>query len=500
MEIELHKTDYPGYNKVFCRELTEEAGGESVVPDVMPDIAELLRTDGCVFLHSKENQNGRVLLSGSVQVSVLYRAEDTACPQKLGMELPFQISAEDGTLTEDCVSVADVRLCELDARALNPRKLHVHARLLAELCAYRSVTLSFSDAAVQPNGTPVIHTKQETVSADVVGSVLEKSFILTDEFPLSGTKSPAAELLSEQIGLFPEEVRFVGNKMIFKGVVRTELIWKCEDDSLCASTFTSGFSQIMETDSASENRDVRLSLTLTGAFFELLYETGGVKAASAQLNILAQAVCTEHREIVCMTDAYCNTCALLTEADETQSFCTTEYLELRDNMRGTVELDDTVREVAASTACAGKWERSADGFTCPFQVQLLLRDTEGMLRGVERSFTAKWTLPEGTEAERLSDIRCTELYAAPASGGVEVRMLTQARASVTHSVQLSPLTGMQTDEDSALDFALLPSVTVLPEKGGDLWALAKQYHSTVEWIEKANADNPYSVLLIPKAR
>ena len=139
--------------------------------------------------------------------------------------------------------------------------------------------------------------------------------------------------------------------------------------------------------------------------------------------------------------------------------------------------------------------------TGPVNVRLILRDEDGSLHGLLRSFAAKWECQRDENMHAaLRAVQCPELFSAPGSGGAEVRLLVSAELIRRHIVRLTPLEAVTAEENARIDLSQFPSITVLPGKEADLWALAKQYHSTVALIEAANRDLETSVLLIPRVR
>lgn len=498
MEIGLNKTSISCYKKVYSGNITREESAESVVPDVLPDICEIISTNGMVYLRSKEPSAGKLSLSGTVSAIVLYLPEGETCPKKMSVELPFTISAESAAITEQVLSTASVSLSYIEARATNPRKIYIRAGLCARIDGYMPDELAFG-TELSDNCEIDIHTKAETVTADIISGVWEKTFILTDEFPLTGGKAVAQELIGQSVELSTEDVKFVGTKMIFKGIVKTDLLWSGEDGSLNASAFTSSFSQIMELGIQPDTANAQVDLMLTGAYLEIMHGAGDSRTVSAELHILAQAACTENRELSYIADAYSNTCALEQQRGASVELHTDSPVVLRDNMRGLIETTYQVRDVVQVLPEVGQWSSVDSGFSCPINVKLLLRDEEGSLRALVRSFTAKWE-QENDDGLELQAVRCAELYAAPAAGGVEVRMLAQAYGLSRRVTTVVPLEVIVAHEELPVDLSVFPSVVVLPEKCCDLWELAKRYHSTEELIKAANSGIDGSVLLIPRAR
>lgn len=500
MEASLSKTSVSCLKKVYCACFSREETAEAVVPDVMPDIGEITCADGTVYLRGKEVAAGRLTLTGTVLATVLYLPEGESCPRRLSIELPYSISAESPALTEQCLASATVRLAYVEARTLNPRKVHVRAGLCVRAACYAPGEIALG-TAVPPECGADIHTKTETVSAAPVTGVWEKTFVLTDEYPLPASRAAASELIGQNMELTAEDVKVVGSKLIFKGTAKANLLWYGEDGALNAAAFASGFSQILEIGEVGELADTQIELMLTGAYFELLQSANGGQIVSAELHVLAQAVCAEDIPLEYIADAYSNALQLELCFGASEQLTAERPLTLRDSMRGLVETSFPVREVIQVLADVGPWTAENDGFACPIHVKLLLRDEEGATRGVVRSFSAQFKSEADCGAEiELRAVHCTELYATPAAGGVEVRLLAEAQAAVCTAVTVTPVDSISGDEENPPDLSELPSVVVLPRRDGDLWELAKRYHSTTELIEKANSSLTGSVLLVPRAR
>ena len=60
MEAKLSITEYNIFNKIFSTSLRKEESRDAVVPDVLPDISEILCCEGLLLIRSKDVTAGRV--------------------------------------------------------------------------------------------------------------------------------------------------------------------------------------------------------------------------------------------------------------------------------------------------------------------------------------------------------------------------------------------------------------------------------------------------------
>ena len=498
MEFGLEKTEIQYYRRSSCGGTTFTAETETVVPDVMPDIGEIICASGIPLLRKKEVSEGSLTISGSIQAQVLYQPDAEQSLKKLEVEFPFSL-IQDAPEADEALFTVFLQLACLDACARNPRKLSLQAELCAELCRYDVASLRIGNGLLSEESRGIC-LRKEAVSAEFISGVYEKSFILTDTFPLTGAKGPACELLGQRVTLNDEDVKFVGTKLIMKGVLYTELIWRTEDEELFTSVFSSGFSQILEIGELNDPI-VEVSFTLTGAYFDLLYSANDSRNVTAELHVLAQVTCSQQKEVCYISDVYSNLLQIRAQFGAPMAFFTCERETCNDNMRGLIETPYSVREILQTTADAGLWANTESGFACPINVQLLLRDEEGALHGIVRSFMAKWDVPmERDDYGFLRNVSCKELTAVPTADGVEIRLLAAAQLNRCKTTRITALEALDADEDSRIDLSACPSITVLPYKSSDFWTLAKKYHSTVSLIENANLDLNSDILLIPRAR
>jgi hypothetical protein len=97
--------------------------------------------------------------------------------------------------------------------------------------------------------------------------------------------------------------------------------------------------------------------------------------------------------------------------------------------------------------------------------------------------------------------RCSEAYAAPASGGLELRLPVEMTLLLMEKSELQFVAGLTLDAEKPLSTAGMPSITVVSAEGSDIWSLAKKYLSTPALINAANPEmKEGGNLLIPRAR
>ena len=265
MELELCKETYSCYEALPPLVETREQSTETIVPDYCPDIARIVEGSGCLFVRSREIADGRVSVSGSLRMTLLYIADGSGGLKSFSYTLPVEETL-DGRLREGCTE-ASVSGCvsALEVRALNPRKIMTRAAVELTVTPYCAAQLTACGDVTQraENG---IETLCETQEVSIIKALRSKDFVFSDDLVLSSSKEPAAELLRESASVRTTECRLIGGKIILKGVVCVEVLYLSESGTICSAAAELPFSQIVEgVEDADENTSAEAMLCLTGA-------------------------------------------------------------------------------------------------------------------------------------------------------------------------------------------------------------------------------------------
>ena len=234
MELELCKETYSCYEALPPLVETREQSTETIVPDYCPDIARIVEGSGCLFVRSREIADGRVSVSGSLRVTLLYIADGSGGLKSFSYTLPVEETL-DGRLREGCTE-ASVSGCvsALEVRALNPRKIMTRAAVELTVTPYCAAQLTACGDVTQraENG---IETLCETQEVSIIKALRSKDFVFSDDLVLSSSKEPAAELLRESASVRTTECRLIGGKIILKGVVCVEVLYLSESGTICSA-------------------------------------------------------------------------------------------------------------------------------------------------------------------------------------------------------------------------------------------------------------------------
>lgn len=502
MEVKCKETEIACLQPV-CREtLRHEENVESVVPDTMPDIGSILCTCGTLLIRSKDLSEGRARVDANIPVKVTYQPESGEGLCLLEVNVPLSVTAECPEINEECL--CDVRLClvSLDTKMLNPRKISVRADACAEIVCYRSERLVLPELPVEK--TEGLFRKESEAMITTVSELQEKTFVLTDEFRLAAGKPAVAKILCQKTLLDTEEVKSVGGKLVLKGRAKSLLLYLSQEGTPAAVEFSTGFSQIIECEHASDSAKVTASVLLSGAYYDITASGEGTMIGM-ELHLVAQITVYEQQCVCYLSDAYSNCYEASLSITEEQVGNFEREILLRDILREVVETPLTPVEIVGAMAEPGCIAVKEEELSLPVSVQLFYKCAAGQLHCLRRSYSVKFRADLTTEEQVWSvSASLQELYAVLGSGGIELRMPVEITALVFSEKKLRMITGVSWDEEHPTDLSRMPSLvlcTVCSED--DLWLLAKENCSSIEAIIRANSLETRSgewkrLLLIPK--
>ncbi len=500
MEANLGFNGYSGFQAVFSKSISQTESQDSVVPDTLPDIESILYTSGCVLIRSKDVSEGHVRLEANIPARVCCAGEGDGQKFCLDVNLPFYISAEDDKIREGSICTANLALKHLETRTLNPRKISVRAEITAELICYQETEQIFRTEPTEEDS--VIHALIGESELTVIRCVTEKTFVLTDEYQFSADREAVTEIIAQNADVLIQELRSVGTKLILKGSVRSELICLTENGEMDAHSFATSFSQIIETQTETENTLSEAVMLLSGMYYELTPGEEG-RSVSSELHLVAQAAVYKRQSVRYLADAYCNAFPMTVQRQHSEIMLYEREVLLRDTFSTAVELDGEARSivscVATPVACSVD-----DGVINVLLLARLCWRGSGGIRSAERTVTQRIAADPEQGSLLVCGAMVQDLYVSPGAGGAELRITTEVRAFAVKTVSLDRIDAITYDETAPLDLDDRPTVVLLyPNGAGDLWELAKAGCSTVESICGANdiSDGqvpPDRILLIPK--
>ena len=252
MDLNLNYERITLVKKVLDTEIAHEETMEMIVPDIQPDIFRILDVDATAFIRSKDTETGKVTVSGSAAVSVIYFAENETTPSKVNLELPFSVAVSGDDIAFDSSAAAKISVASIDVSIINTRKFVVKANLLTSIVCFNDEELDICSSAEISDDMCIELLKDELEVAPYT-RIKEKTFTISEELSLPSSKPDIEDILKTKVSLSVTDVRLIGNKLILKGKAFISLLYTTDGGEIESADFETEFSQIMEFEELSED-------------------------------------------------------------------------------------------------------------------------------------------------------------------------------------------------------------------------------------------------------
>lgn len=509
MEFELNRIQMNGFDQVLKGTLRTEETMESIVPDACPDILRVVEADGTVCLTKKEAVSGRVEISGSIKLAVIYVPDGENGLRHMDLTIPFTCEAEGREIGPRCAVVASARLCRADARIINPRKILARAEAAIEVTVYAPAGREVCTQVEAEEGQASVEQMIETKEVYQTVCVEEKPFSISDDITLSTGKPAAAEILKSWYEVIQGESKIIGNKLIFKGSANIGILYRGVDDGVYTASGELPFSQILEVSGVAEEAENHLVIAVTGAECALS-AAGEGRNIEIELSAILQAMVSETRTVGVLTDAYSIHQALDIQWENCPVDLQMDKGTRSQNVREIWELTEPARDVIDCRAAVSQVTQSREGskliLTAQTELELLYFNEQGELFSARR--TMEVPCPLELPEECACSCRCTtvgDCYATLVAGGIELRFGLDFTYQGISRRQLTAVSAINPGQEENSGGEQPSLVLRMLERGERLWDVAKVYKTTIADIVKANeleegSDGTGRLLLIPKRR
>ena len=465
---------------------------EGVVPDVNEDVARIASVQGSVLLKSKEITGGTVRIGGELEAMLLCITESADAVQTVVLRKEFETEIESGGAAPE---EAQLSLCVLrtESRVLNPRKLSVSAELECTVSGWARERQTLS-VLPQEGDESLLCGLEERAEMQLVTSVSEKSFAVTESFPFPQDRAEIRRILGGKAHVNLTEHSRIGTRLIVKGSVEIEALCETEGSSVPMQfRFSAPVSQILDTGSDSASC-CSLQCEVTSVFLDLTDSIGGGKALDAEIHAVLQLIARRSEQFCCLKDVYSNVMPL-------QSALTTERIpqcgEMVRSAMTASELIPVADDCADVLSILPGLGTAEDAVTA--ELDILYRSKMGDLCAVHRQLRFKGdALPPDA---RILSASLLQVDLRPEGDGVQAELTAGILWQRMGEREIPAVSGVTLEEERPYDLASFPAVTMVRAENESVWELAKAYHSSVEAIERENETESTAgkMLLIPRS-
>ncbi|MBQ3263217.1 MAG: hypothetical protein IJH52_08585 [Oscillospiraceae bacterium] len=470
MELQLEQQQIPCLTPCAQRSMEERFSTDAVVPDSLPDAAQLLLAEGDLCLWRLDLSDGSAELEGEIDARVCC-VDDNGAWMSIPVRVPVQLRLRAESIETGQRPFLQCRIKKLSGQLLNSRKVRVQAMVQCSLVTYGSSELTVTTGISDKEAG--IYQRKTKLVLPYFSAVEEQVVTAEETVPLQCGMPSDGRLLSFSSVPIADVCECADQRVAVKGRIRTILFYQnTAEKEFITEIAETPFSCVLDV-----NGDVskcKLSMHLTSGEVRCRNDEPAVETV---YHLLIQAVCFAQREIEYVTDAYSNTAELsLNWKEQSFSDFITEEAE-QILLEGEIPCDITEKDVIAVRSSS-----QGDGVA----VTMLLLDPQQSVSAESCFLKSDHTIvqfeePSVQPGKQGVLIRVPALIMKEMERTGSMKVLSSAVLSDKKQVPLSGVTLVRRGEDT------------------DLWELAKMNQSSVEAIRSANPDRDeqYKWFVIP---
>ncbi len=487
--------------------------GDLVLPDVKPDIREVLLADANATVSTAEYQNGKLRISGNVVFSVLYAPDGNEdCELKsASVTFPFSDSLEisGGETLKFAVSGATEHI---GFTLVNSRKLS--AKVIVELSIRGYRERSYSPVSSISGGDMQCRTKTYQIYAPMAEE--QTTVAVSDFLTVPADLPDIDEILKMDAWATAEDSKMMNGKVMVKGTLHIKTLYSAQEEGnrvICVS-HEIPFAEIVEAGGAGEDCDVCVICNVKNATSSARGDINGdtkIISVSILMDVCIKSAKTLQETLV--DDCYSTNGSLITKTEKMtfSEAISSEHTAFTKTQNVAAEQGEKFGELICVTCKPLLRETVFENGALHLKgslISFLLYRQEGE-NGAVKSIVTETDFDQ-TKPVSGDGLSCLcELWLEDIS--MEKKGATEAVVKATMGLHydvlreqnLDLLTECEQKED--MTEIERPSLVVyFTEQGDTLWDVAKRYGTTVEKIKTANRmeDDLLPVgkkILIPKA-
>ncbi len=209
--------------------------GDMIVPDIKPDILNVIRSSGNVCIYKKEVLEGKIKIDGTLQVYIIYSADDeTGSIRTLNTSLDFTEIIQMQNAIQDMNLIAKTKVINVDTKVLNGRKINIKGSVNFSLKLYLNENL---DIIKQIEGVDDIQKLSHDIEVNsLIGQGCTKAF--AKETISIDPAYNLAEILNVELNVTNKDTKISYNKVLVKADANIQILYITEDGNIksCQST------------------------------------------------------------------------------------------------------------------------------------------------------------------------------------------------------------------------------------------------------------------------
>ena len=516
MQIHFQKEDLFVSEMVTNQTMSLLAEGDVIVPDIKPDIKNILQTEATAVVTSRELDNGKLTFSGIASVKILYMPESsTEGPKSIDAKFEFKDAVDLG-LKENAEINLKAQAEHVEFSLINSRKLNMKVLVTVTARGYRQheVALLAGTEADCPLKVRTVPLSVYRVVADT-----SKELTVTETLEIPTAKPDAEEIIKLSVKALRGECKIMSGKMILKGALVVRTLYQCldPDEGIHTVEHEVPFGEMVEIPGLDDSCLCNVSYEVKDIYYMLKDDVNGdPRVISLDAVLRADIVASKVQDIQYIDDCYSVSGRAEISRDTVELnelLCEgTSHLNLKEIL--SVPAGEPVASAVYSLDCKPKVQEilAADDkiiIRGKLGVFVLYASAEGQeaMYNLTGEYDFEHIVPaEGIHENTFLECGVTDQnisFSLNAASEIELRCVLEFYTRATSKHVIDRITGCELTEEEGESEARSGLVIYFAQHGDSLWDIAKRYRTDQHKIMKLNQMDQSQILagqkiLIPR--
>lgn len=461
------------------------------LPDYCGDIRRILKCTVETGISSAFIKGDKIGAVGGVTVRLIFVNDEDKidCFETM---LELDVSTENKNIPENAVLLTSVKTDYVNCRAMSQRSVSVSGSVAVNFALLSEAETEFvSDCSSL--GVQLKKTSFKARNAVCHGA---KSFDLTETVSLEGNCPDIGKVLFSDAYCTVDSKKTVTGKMLIKGEMVCNVVYCTDkgDNKLCKLTHKMPISQIIDLAGIQEKISNNLKLNVSRLIVNPKADSSGQKRLfEFAAKVTAFAECSEVKEYEGALDCY-------STDFETDHKCETlelsvPFLEIRENktLSKSYELQKGIKEIchirAEETETKLQFEKDKAKVIFNSLLTIIYLNEKGVPSYAEKSFDCElqYKLNEGEFFGGTADGFVKDIaWNVTDKNTVNVSADIIFEGEIFRKIKKKLCTEITVNEASPKGDRDCALILYYPQKGEELWNIAKKYNTTVKMLEEEN--------------
>lgn len=494
MELDFNYRNLKINRKVYEQNYEFILNQDVIVPDIKPDILEVLHKNASISIERNELNESMLKINGISNVEFIYMADNENNDVRgLSTEIELNQSIELPCRYDNMIPNVKGRIKSLDCKIVNERKILVTVCIICNVCIELNEEINYIGGCNSNNDIQILNNEMDISS--LICSEMQNISVNED---IIIDNDNVCELLESSVKIINQEHKLSYNKILVKSDARINLVFSTNENDIFTKQVLLPLTGFIDMQGINDNSILEIDYSILNKSIKFCCD-GDTKKVAVNMEVSVFVKNFENSRISIIEDMYSLTRGIdfeknIIDADRIMSskvitHCVNENILLEDINCNVYDVDISIIR-SESKQVNDKLHIEGD-----MKIELMCKNSNKIfMKTYEMPFShvhEDSTIKNGKSYDVEVDVQNVNYQLN--NNSIDLNVYMCFKITIKTVSNLNIITNIKETEVSN---CANDSITIYYVKTGDsLWSIAKKFATTIEEIAKYNDINIDDILL-----